>query len=56
MGTVAERKQFVEMVRKACHNGKVLREMGARPYGIVAKLRQLPQQWSADPVNNTVNC
>jgi hypothetical protein len=54
MGTVAERKQFVEMVRKACHIGKVLREIGARPYGVVRiDSASSPQQWSADPVNNT---
>ena len=35
MGSDAERKQFVEQVRKACRIGKRLRELGARPHGIV---------------------
>jgi sugar phosphate isomerase/epimerase len=35
MGSEAERKQFVEQVRKGCRIGKRLRELGARPYGIV---------------------
>src|SRR6187549_2972666 len=35
MGNEAERKQFVEQVRKGCRIGKRLRELGARPYGIV---------------------
>src|SRR5207248_274767 len=35
MGSDDERKQFVEQVRKACGIGKRLRELGARPYGVV---------------------
>ena len=35
MGSGDERKQFVEQVRKACGIGKRLRELGARPYGVV---------------------
>jgi hypothetical protein len=54
MGTKEQRKQFVEMVRKACHIGKRLREIGARPYGVVRiDSASSPQQWDADPVNNT---
>ena len=54
MGTAAERKQFVEMVRKSCHIGKVLRGLGVRPHGVVRiDSASSPQQWAADPVNNT---
>jgi sugar phosphate isomerase/epimerase len=35
MGSEEERKNFVGQVRKACRIGKRLRELGARPYGIV---------------------
>lgn len=35
MGSEAERKQFVEQVRKGCRIAKRLRELGARPYGVV---------------------
>jgi len=54
MGTTEQRRQFVEMVRKSCHIGKVLRELGIRPSGIVRiDSASSPQQWNADPVNNT---
>jgi hypothetical protein len=35
MGSDEDRKRFVEQVRKACGIGRRLRELGARPYGIV---------------------
>jgi hypothetical protein len=35
MGSDEDRKRFLEQVRKACHIGKQLRELGARPYGVV---------------------
>jgi sugar phosphate isomerase/epimerase len=35
MGTEAERKQFLEQVRKGCRIAKRLREIGVRPYGVV---------------------
>src|SRR3990170_8482309 len=35
MGSKEERAQFVEMVRKACHFGKLLRQLGIRPHGVV---------------------
>src|SRR4051812_27448590 len=35
MGSEADRKQFVEQVRKACRIGSRLRELGVRPYGVV---------------------
>ena len=54
MGTKEERKQFVEMVRKACHIGKVLRNLGIRPYGIVRiDSASSPEKWAVDPVGNT---
>ncbi len=54
MGTPEQRKSFVEMVRKACHIGKVLRDIGARPYGVVRiDSASSPADWDKDPVNNT---
>ncbi len=35
MGCDEERKQFVGQVRKACRIARKLRELGARPYGVV---------------------
>ena len=35
MGSEEERKRFVEQVRKACRIAKKLRDLGARPYGVV---------------------
>ena len=35
MGSDEERKRFVEQVRRACRIAKRLRELGARPYGVV---------------------
>ncbi len=34
-GTDGERKRFVGQVEKACRIGRLLRELGARPYGVV---------------------
>jgi len=54
LGSDQDRKTFVEMVRKACHIGKVLRAQGVRPYGVVRiDSASSPQQWSVDPVGNT---
>jgi sugar phosphate isomerase/epimerase len=54
MGSKEERKTFVEMVRKACHVGKLLREMGVRPHGVVRiDSASKPDDWLRDPVNNT---
>ena len=54
MGSKEERALFVEMVRKACHVGKVLRELGVRPYGVVRiDSASKPESWMADPVKNT---
>src|SRR3954463_12928678 len=35
MGDEADRKKFLDQVRKGCHIAKRLRELGARPYGCV---------------------
>src|SRR5215467_3578526 len=35
MGSDEDRKHFLEQVRKACHIGQKLRDLGARPYGVV---------------------
>ncbi len=54
MGSADERKRFVEQVRKSCHVGKVLREIGIRPYGVVRIDSAVnPETWIKDPVNNT---
>ncbi|MCW3082348.1 TIM barrel protein [Segetibacter sp.] len=54
MGTAEQRAHFVEMVRKACHFGKVLRELGFRPHGVVRiDSASSPADWEKDPANNT---
>ena len=54
MGTKEERANFVEMVRKSCHIGQKLREMGIRPNGIVRiDSASSPQSWATDPIGNT---
>ena len=54
MGSKEERAQFVEMIRKACHVGQRLRELGVRPSGVVrVDSSSSPQSWDADPTGNT---
>lgn len=54
MGSKEERARFVEVVRKACRFGKKLRESGIRPSGIIRiDSASSPDNWLADPVNNT---
>ena len=54
MGSADDRAHFVEMVRKACHFGQVLRELGVRPNGVVRiDSASSPQSWDADPAGNT---
>lgn len=54
MGSKEERTHFVEMVRKACHFGQRLRELGVRPYGVVRiDSASSPQNWETDPVKNS---
>jgi sugar phosphate isomerase/epimerase len=54
MGSKEERATFVEMVRKSCHFGQRLRELGVRPYGVIRiDSASSPQAWAVDPVNNS---
>ena len=54
MGSKEDRAVFVDMVRKSCHFGKRLRELGVRPHGIVRiDSASSPTNWAADPVANT---
>src|SRR3954464_4911358 len=53
MGSEAERKQFVEQVRKGCRIAKRLRELGVRPYGVVRiDSAAGPGDWLKDPEGN----
>lgn len=54
MGSQEERTQFVEMVRKSCHIGQRLTELGVRPSGVVRiDSASSPHSWDADPAGNT---
>ena len=54
LGTDEDRKTFVEMVKKSCHFGKVLREHGVRSYGVIRiDSASSPEQWAKDPDKNT---
>ena len=54
MGSAEDRKRFVRQVEKACRIGQKLRELGARPYGVVRiDSASSPADWLADPVANT---
>lgn len=53
MGDETERKQFCTQVRKACGIARRLRELGARPYGIVRiDSAAGPSDWTRDPEAN----
>jgi hypothetical protein len=52
MGDEADRKRFVEMVRKAFHIGKQLREFDVRNGGGELIPRQA-SDWAKDPIGNT---
>src|SRR5437868_4831493 len=53
MGTEAERKQFVEQVRKGCGIAKKLREIGIRKYGVVRiDSASGPSDWHNDTEGN----
>ncbi len=46
LGSDDDRKTFVEMVRKACHFGKVLRDHGVRQYGVIRiDSASSPEDW-----------
>ena len=54
MGTTDDRRRFVKQVRKACRIARKLRELGARPYGIVRiDSAASPAEWAKDPVRST---
>ncbi len=54
LGSDEDRKTFVEMVREACHFGKILRQQGVRTYGIIRiDSASSPETWAKDPVNST---
>jgi sugar phosphate isomerase/epimerase len=54
MGDSDERQGFVAQVRKACRIARKLRELGARPYGIVRiDSAATPAEWAKDPDANT---
>jgi sugar phosphate isomerase/epimerase len=53
MGSEPERKQFLEQVRKGCRIAQRLRELGARPYGVVRiDSACSPGDWLKDPEGN----
>jgi len=53
MGSKDKRDHFIEMVRKACHIGQKLKEIGIRPYGVVRiDSSASPTDWDADPAGN----
>ena len=53
MGSDADRKQFVEQVRKACKIGKKLRELGIRQFGVIrVDSASGPGDWAKDPEGN----
>ncbi len=54
LGSDADRAVFVEMVRKSCHIGQRLRELGIRPNGVIRiDSASSPGQWDADPAGST---
>jgi sugar phosphate isomerase/epimerase len=53
MGDSAERKKFLDQVRKGCRVARVLRELGVRPYGAVRiDSAGGVESWAADPEGN----
>jgi sugar phosphate isomerase/epimerase len=54
MGDDTKRANFITAVRKACRIGRRLRQLGARPYGIVRiDSAASVSDWDADPKGNT---
>ena len=54
MGGAEDRHAFVEQVRKACRIARRLRDLGARPYGIVRIDSAVsPADWAKDPEGNS---
>jgi len=53
MGTEEDRKKFVQQVRKACRIAQKLRDIGARPYGVVRiDSASGVTDWRQDPQGN----
>ena len=53
MGSDADRKQFVEQVRKGCRIAEKLRLLGIRPYGVVRiDSASSPDEWYKDPAGS----
>jgi len=51
IGSVEDRRRFLDQVRQACRIGQTLRELGVRPYGIVRiDTACSVADWAADPV------
>jgi sugar phosphate isomerase/epimerase len=54
MGSTADRKKFVENVRKSCHLGKRLRDLGVRHYGVIRiDSAASPSEFAKDPKGAT---
>ena len=54
MGNEEERASFLRQVKKACRIGQKLRELGARPYGVIRiDSAASPADWVSDPEGNT---
>ena len=54
MGSLEERKRFLQQVRKACRIGRQLRDLGIRRYGVVRiDSVTTPAEWARDPEANT---
>jgi sugar phosphate isomerase/epimerase len=54
MGSLSDRKKFVENVKKSCKLGARLRQLGVRPYGVVRiDSASSPAEWAKDPAGNT---
>jgi len=54
MGGEEEQKKFIAQVRKACRIGKLLREIGARPHGVIRVDSSCSvSDWAKDPTANT---
>lgn len=54
MGDEAERRRFLEQVKKACRIGSKLRDLKVRQYGIIRiDSASTPSEWAKDPEGNT---
>ncbi len=54
IGNQDEQKKFLKQVRKACHIGRRLRQLGIRSYGIIRiDSATSTEQWFKDPEANT---